>query len=198
MKNLASYLVESEKTYDFKIKIAGIEMNNDALDRLEHSLKGFDVAKISKATRLPMCDKPMDFPSFGPVEVSIITASLKYPCTDEQVRVALGSQGRFPLANVVVVSKNSPEELRRDEESSAASKDEPKNKKSKLESEIEKVESGQPLVGMQKVESLMKELESARKQKQEFAKTEKVDSKSTNDLPQNNKSPSGSRNKGAK
>ena len=77
MKNLAAYLAESEKTYDFKIKIAGIEMNNDALDRLEHSLKGFDVAKISKPNRLPICDKPLDFPSFGPVEVSIITASLK-------------------------------------------------------------------------------------------------------------------------
>ena len=193
MKNLASYVTDTEKTYDFKIKIAGIELNNDALDRIEHALKGFDVAKISAPKRLPICDKPLDFPSFGPVEVSILTATLKYPCTDDQIRTALGNQGRFPLANIVVIPKNQPEELRR-EEDEACDKDEPKtNKKSKLETEIETVKVGQIQVGMQRVENMLKELESRRF---EFAaKDKEAKGKTTNDTPMNNKSVVG---KGAK
>lgn len=198
MKNLATYLLESEQTYEFKIKIAGIECTNDVMDRVEHALAAFDVATVSKAKRLPICDKPLDFPSFGPVEVSLITATLKYPCTDAQIRAALGNQGRFPLANIVVVPKNAPEELRREEEGVDNCEDETKQNKKKakalLDTELESPEGGQVQVGQKRLDSMLKELES---QKLEFEKTEKTDSKTTNDTPQNNTSPSGSR-KGAK
>lgn len=187
MKNLAAYLTDSEKTYEFKIKFAGIELNNDALDRIEHALRGFDVDKISAPKRLPICDKPMDFPSFGPVEVSIVNATLKYPCTDDQIRAALGNQGRFPLGNIVVVPKNSPEELRREDDEACKKDDEPATKKkAKLETEIENVKDAQVQVGMQRVESMLKELESRRMEFDAKEKTAKA--KTTNDAPMNNKS----------
>lgn len=188
MKNLADYVMQFEKTYEFKIKIAGIELNNDALDRIEHALKSFDVAKLSAPKRLPICDKPLDFPSFGPVEVSILTATLKYPCTDEQIRTALGNQGRFPLGNVVVVPCNSPEEQRRDDEDSAKNEAEPKEPtgKSILEKEIEMVKDTQIQVGMSRVDSMLKDLESRRMEFDSKEKTKKA--KTTNDEPMNNKS----------
>ena len=187
MKNFTEYLMESEeeKKYEFKIKVAQFEMDNDVLDRIEHALKAFDLESISKPKRLPITDKNLDFPSLKACEVSLLTAVLKYPCTDEQIRAALGNQGRFPLANIVVIPVNSPEELRREED---AGKDETTKKEAILTKDIskEKLEDAQPLVGMKKVESMLKELES---QRMEFAKTEKVNAKSTNDTPQNNVSP---------
>ncbi len=194
MKNFTQYLLESEqKTYEFKIKIANLTVDNDVQDRIEHALGAFDVATVSKAKHLPVQDKNLDFPKFEKCDVYLINATLKYPCTDDQVRAALGAQGRIPLANIVVTPKNQPEELMRDEDAGDEKTD---KKESLLQKEIEKISGGQVQVGQQKVDSMMKELSKATT-KHEFAKKEKVDTKSTNDLPQNTKSPVVGR-KGAK
>lgn len=182
MKSLISYLLEDKRTYDFKIKIANMELTNDILDRLEHSLNGYEIVSMSKPKSLPIEDQSLDFPSLNNCEVSLITVSLKYPCTDDQVRTAISNQGRLPMANVVVIPKNQPEELMRD-----AAADEPndKNKEPILTKELEHISGGQLQVGAKRVESLLKELETRR---YEIAAKEKVDTKSTNDLPQNNTS----------
>ena len=196
MKSLTHYLLESEqKTYDFRIKIAGIELNNDALDRIEHALQAYDIATMSKPKRLPICTKSLDFPTFGAVEVSIISASLKYPCNDQQIRTALGVQGRFPVSNIVVVPANSPEELRREEDDvDTCDEDETKQTKKKKEAllssdELESNSEGQPQVGQKRLDTMLKELEKDRTNKIEFEKTEKTNSKTTNELPQDNTSP---------
>jgi hypothetical protein len=187
MKNFTQYLLESEqKTYDFKIKIANIDVNNDVQDRIEHALEAFEVASISKAKHLPVSDKCLDFPKFDKCDVYLINASLKYPCTDEQLRQALGAQGRLPLANVVVTPKNQPEELRRESDGDESTNKE-KKKDAILTKDIEKIEGGQPQVGQKRVDSMLKDL-AKQSTKLEFEKKEKVDSKTTNDLPQNNAS----------
>jgi hypothetical protein len=185
MKNFTAYLMESEaeNTYEFKIKLANVELTDEILDNIEHALKAFDLDKISKPKHLPVTAKNFDFPKFELCDIHILDATLKYPCTDQQIRQTLSSQGRIPLDRIVVVPKNSPEELLRDE---AGDETTTTNKEALLTKELEKTESGQPLVGTQRLQSMLKDLES---QKLEFAKTEKVDTKSTNDLPQNNKSP---------
>lgn len=190
MKNFTQYLLEGKSTYDFKIKIANLDLDSDTLDRIEHALKGFDLNSISKAKRIPLSGRNLDFPSMGTCEVSLIDVSLNYPCTDDQVRQALGSQGRLPLANIVVIPKNQPEELRREEECSGGDETTQTKKKSTLETEIENISGGQDKVGQQRVDSMLKELESGRV-KTTFAATEKVDTKNTNDLPMNTKSPLG-------
>jgi hypothetical protein len=185
MKNFTQYLLESEdKTYEFKIKIANMEVDNEVQDRIEHALDAFDVATVSKAKHLPIQDKNLDFPKFGKCDVYLINAKLKYPCTDDQIRQAIGTQGRLPLANIVVTPANQPEELMREE---GAGDEKTDKKESLLQKEIEKISGGQVQVGQQKVDSMMKELSKATA-KHEFAKTEKVSTKSTNDLPQNTKS----------
>jgi hypothetical protein len=161
-----------------------MEITNDVQDRIEHALDQFSIATVSKAKHLPIQDKNLDFPKLDKCDVYMITATLKYPCTDEQVRAALGAQGRIPLANIVVTPANQPEELMRDEDAGDEKTD---KKASILQKEIEKISGGQVQVGQQKVDSMMKELSKATT-KHEFAKKEKVDGKSTNDLPQNNKS----------
>lgn len=195
MKNFTQYLLESEqKTYEFKIKIANIDVTNDVQDQIEHALEAFEVVSVSKAKHLPVSDKCLDFPKFDKCDVYLINASLKYPCTDEQLRQALGAQGRIPLANVVVTPKNQPEELRRESDEDESTNT--KKKEAILSKDLEKIEGGQPQVGQKRVDSMLKDL-AKNSTKLEFEKKEKVDSKDTNALPQNNKSPVAGR-KGAK
>lgn len=184
MKNLSYYLTESEQTYDFRIKIANIEIDNDVLDRIEHALNSFDVASLSKPKSLPILEKNLDFPSLANCEVSLILASLKYPCNDEQIRQALGQQARLPLSNIIVTPKNQPEELLRDE----AAEDETSNKKYEpiLTKELENISGGQELVGTKRVDTMLKELET---RKIEFETKQEADGKTTNSLPQDNNSP---------
>ena len=185
MKNLSQYLIESEQTYDFRIKIANVEIDNDTLDRIEHALNTFSVNSLSKPKSLPIEEKSLDFPTLGHCEVSLIIASLNYPCNDEQVRQAISQQSRLPLANIVVTPKNQPEELLRDQ----TVEDETTNKKYEpiLTKELEDISGGQQLVGKQRVDTMLKELET---RKMEFAaKDVKQDSKTTNSLPIGNKSP---------
>lgn len=176
MKSLISYIVEDKQTYDFKIKIANLALTNDVLDRIEHALGAFELASMSKPKDLLIKAQNIDFPALKNCEVKMILVSLKYPCTDEQVRAAISNQGRLPLASVVVIPKNSPEELRRDE-CDATDETTNKNKEPILTKELEQISGGQIQVGMQRVESLLKELDATRT---------KV--KTTNDLPQNNAS----------
>ena len=190
MKNFTHYLLESEeKTFEFKIKIADIELTNEVQDQIEHALGAFEVSQISKPKRLPICSKSPEFPTLENCEVSIINVSLKYPCNDAQVLQVLLTQGRLPAGKVKVVPKNQPDEeldLNDDDQ------DETKEKDAVLTKDLEAVTGGQTQVGQKRLDSMLKELETERKSSDrvtKFEKTEKVDTKSTNDLPQNNKSP---------
>ncbi len=188
MKHFTDYLIESEeKTYDFKIKIADIDATNEVQDQIEHALKAYDIVQISKPKRLPICDNHPDFPEITNCEVSIINVSLKYPCNDAQVLQVLLTQGRIPAGHVKVVPKNAPDELLQDEV-----EDETKKKGAVLTKDLESVTGGQVQVGQKRLDSMLKELETERKSSSRvsrFEKTEKVDTKSTNDLPMNTKSP---------
>lgn len=183
MKSLVEYLLDSEKLYEFKIKLAVPELPNEMMDRIEHALRAYEVARISKPKHLPIAVRNLDFPHCGPCDVFLITVALKYPCTDAQVRDVLGTQGRIPLSNIVVIPANQPEELRREDESDVNSD---KKKEAILTTELETTESGQPLVGGNRLNSMLKELESC---KQEFATKQETSAKTSNDFPQNNISP---------
>lgn len=185
MKSLNQYIIESSQTYDFKIKIAGIDINNDIMDRIEHALDTFDIVSLSKPKNLPIETKNLDFPSFPNVEVSLIIASLKYPCTDTQIRQAITQQARLPAANIVVIPKNQPEELMREKDA----EDETKiiDKEPILTKELENVSGGQIQVGQKRVDSMLKELET---RKNEFAaKGIPSEPETTNRLPMGTTSP---------
>jgi len=185
MKSLVEYILNEEKEYEFKIKLATPEVSSEMLDRVEHALSSFGVSRISKPKHLPITSRNFDFPQHGACDVFLITVALKYPCTDDQIRSVLGSQGRISLGDIVVIPANQPEELRRDDEIDAELNP-PKKKEALLNTEIETTESGQPQVGTKRIESMMKELES---RKQEFAAKVEPAAKSMNDAPQNNVSP---------
>ena len=60
MKSFRSYLVESEQTYKFRIKLAN-ELSAETMDALETALEKYEVASISKPKKTPIQEHPMDF-----------------------------------------------------------------------------------------------------------------------------------------
>lgn len=171
MKTLISYLLEADqKTYEFKLKFANCDLDNEAMDKIEHALAAFDVGSISKPKHLPPTEGCLDFPSYPDCDVTLLNVVLKYPCTDEQLLNTLIVHGRFMPGSVRVIPAGAPEEIDRVNDAAGV-----------------KVypDGGQALVGQKRMD-MLRELET---RKFEFAKTEKSDKKTTNDLPQNTRSP---------
>jgi hypothetical protein len=110
MKNFLTYLSEVQKTYEFRIKIANCDPK-DKLDGLKIGLAEYAVESVGAPKRLPIKANDIDFPSIPNVEVFLMDAVLKYPVNDAQLRVIVAERLGCPLANVVVVAKNNPEEI---------------------------------------------------------------------------------------
>lgn len=110
MKNFLQYLSEVQKTYEFRIKIANCDPK-DKLDELKVSLAQYAVESVGAPKRLPIKANDIDFPSIPNCEVFLMDAVLKYPVNDAQLRSIVAERLGCPIANVVVVAKNNPEEI---------------------------------------------------------------------------------------
>ena len=62
MSTFKEYLIESAKSYDYKIKIAG-DIDKDFATRMETCLQKFEVAKMSAGKKTPIQSLPLDFPA---------------------------------------------------------------------------------------------------------------------------------------
>lgn len=187
MKAFKTYLAESTRTYDFRIKLA-CELDDDCLTKLKQALEAYQLDSISKPKRLPVHEHP-DFPQAGPTEVNIIDVKVCYPVNSAQVRAIIGESCGINLACIRVIAggENNPyEKIQAGEEQSK----EWKEGDAVLNQEEMVTEApAEDLVGTKRLPTIMQELEASRKYKYEFeqANTEKV--KTSNDLPVNNVSP---------
>lgn len=84
MKTFAQYLTESEKTFDYRIKILGDVPTNFIRD-LKDQLKKFEPVKISEPKKTPVLSKPLDFPNFSNESVTMMDATFRYPATPPQL-----------------------------------------------------------------------------------------------------------------
>jgi hypothetical protein len=112
MKNFLTYLSEVQKTYEFRIKIANCDPK-DKLDDLKVGLEEYAVESVGAPKRLPIKSNDIDFPSIPNCEIFLMDAVLKYPVNDAKLRAIVAERLGCPLANVVVVPANHPEEQRR-------------------------------------------------------------------------------------
>lgn len=109
MKNFLEYLGETQKIYEFRIKVANCDPA-DKLDGLKAGLAGYEVESVSVAKRLPIKANDIDFPSIQNCEIFLMDASLKYPVNDAQLRVIVAERLGCSQSQVVVVPAASPEE----------------------------------------------------------------------------------------
>lgn len=84
MKNFIEYLVESEKTYTYRIKIAG-EVDSNFMKGLKEKLTQFDPIKIGSPKVTPVQKQPDGFPQFENERVTIFDVEFRYPAIHPQI-----------------------------------------------------------------------------------------------------------------
>ncbi len=160
MKSFKSYLVESEQTYKFRIKLANM-LDEETMDALESALDKYEVASVSKPKKTPIQEHPMDFQTLQNAEVDIMDTELKYPVTAHQLYEYISQTIGVPASHLVVINSDHPEEIAREE----AIKEE--EYKSVLETDYEDSNNAKDSFGDEYNENMLKSLET---RKYEFDK----------------------------
>ena len=84
MKTFHQYLAESERTYDYRIKILG-DAPADFVTNLKDKLKQFDIVKISSPKTTPVQKLIKDFPDEENQSVTFMDVSFRYPAIEPQI-----------------------------------------------------------------------------------------------------------------
>jgi hypothetical protein len=190
MKNFLEYLTESQKTYEFRIKLANIDPA-DIIEQLENALEAYGLESLSKAKRLPIKETDIDFPNIKNCQIYLMDAVLTYPVNDMTLRAIISDRANISLANIFVVPSNHPEELWRWDRANSDIR-EFKQGEAVLDKPYEDDPAGKD-AGKVYAEagSLLKELN--KEVKWEIAGSEKTDGSDTNSIPQGTNSPVGSK-----
>ena len=112
MKPFAKYLTESEKTYNYRIKMVG-EVPSTFVKELEGKLAQFDVVKMSKIKTAPVRKEIPDFPAFPNQPMSIVDVEFRYPAIEPQIKQLAQLLGMDP--NRIVMNTVPYEESMNDE-----------------------------------------------------------------------------------
>ena len=186
MKTFKELLNESQKTYEFTIKMAG-ELADDNNDRLESCLQKYQLVKLSPGKTTPISERPLDFPQLQNMEVTIYEAEVAYPVTPNVLATYIATCCDCEEKYVRVNAPGHDIDVLQD-----PADDKPYE--AILNTEDMGGEDGQQLAGGNRVMDLLKELEDARKDAEidPTAGVKPGESKDIKDETANAKSPIGS------
>jgi len=85
MKNFQEYLAESQRTYNYRMKIVG-DVEPGTIKALEEKLQQFDPVKIGAVKKTPIQLKPADFPAHANESVSSMDCEFRYPAIEPQIQ----------------------------------------------------------------------------------------------------------------
>ena len=85
MKTFHQYLAESERTYDYRIKILG-DVPQEFIKNLEEKMAQFDIVKISRPKTTPVQKLQKDFPGAENESVTFMDVSFRYPAIEPQIK----------------------------------------------------------------------------------------------------------------
>jgi hypothetical protein len=156
MRSFKELLTESKKTYEFKIGVAG-PLPEGFEDRMETSLKKFNVSNMSSGKKTPIQERPLDFPQLQNMEVTYFEVAVEYPTTSQVLQEYVGRCCGVQQAYIIVRNANDPREEYQDMDDTAPYE-------AMLTKEYMGGESAQAEVAGNRVMSLLKELETARKE----------------------------------
>jgi hypothetical protein len=179
MKTLKEYLAESKKKYPFKIGIAG-DLPENIESKLKLALDKYGVSEFKKTKTTPIQERPLDFPRLANTTVTFYEVSLTYPTIEAVLEEYLGGFCDVERSHIIVRNPNAPTEVEKEEKDSEVY--EPLLTKEHIDAT-----SAQRDVGQSRVMDLLKELETARKDRVDRAESG-FKLESTNPEPQNTKS----------
>lgn len=85
MKSFATYLIESEKTYNYRIKFCG-DPTQEQIRELKKKFDQFSPVKMGDARTTPIQALPTDFPNFRNEPVTMLDVSFRYPAIEPQIK----------------------------------------------------------------------------------------------------------------
>jgi len=160
MKTFKEYLTESEKTYKFIIRVAG-ELPENCEDKMEQHLNKYEIIKFSKGKTGPISEKPLDFPRLQNMEVTHFEAEVKYPVTSHILEKYLSDN--IPCAHERLIVRGEYDPV---EEMQPEKDDKPYEAKLNT-TEMEQADpKAQDTVSGNRIMDLLKELETARKERE--------------------------------
>lgn len=162
MKRFYDYIVESEKTYEFRIRVAGV-LPLGFEDMLERALKKYELTSFTSGKKSPIQETPTLFGNLQNVEVTTWDASVKYPVTSSVLKNYLIDSCSFHASHMLVHNTHEPiEEIIASMSNQNKKAYEPLITKTEMEQSCPKAQSH---VGASRVMDLLKDLEQARKER---------------------------------
>ena len=178
MKNIKEYITESHKTYSWKIGVAG-DLPEGFDQHLQKTLEKWTVVSFSKGKKTPIQERPLDFPMLENIDVHYFDVEMRYPTTRETIREYISQCTNIASSHVIVRSPNEPQELYQEREENT-------EYETLLTKEDMGGESAQKDAGESRIMDLLKELEAARKERNDASSGFRMEA--TKEEPQNNKS----------
>jgi hypothetical protein len=149
MKTFKEYLTESKRSYSFRVKVADCDLDGDMLDKIEKAMSAYQLIDISKPKRMPI-ERVREFAKLGPVGREMFEISTAYPTIPPQIQQSIHTATGIPLDHIYVADLMSDEAeidpVSDHEEAPILTKDYSGN------------DSAQSVVGLKRVDSLLKEL----------------------------------------
>jgi len=156
MRSFTTVLTESKKTYEFKIGVAG-PLPEGFEDTLETILKKYGASNLTSGKKTPIQERPLDFPQLQNMEVTYFELGVEYPTTPQVLQAYIGNCCNIDQAYVIVRNINDPREEYQETKDDAPYE-------AMLTKEDMGGETAQEDVAGNRVMSLLKELETARKE----------------------------------
>ena len=157
MSTFTQYLTEAAKSYDYKVKVAGM-IADDFKNRMETALQKFELAKLSAGKKTPIQSMPLDFPALSNEEVTIFDVTTNYPVSVNVLKEYLADYMNINASLIVVRKPGEPTEEYQ-QEIADAGKSDFANKLASVEEKFEKHPvKGEDHFGDKHNMNLMKEL----------------------------------------
>ena len=156
MRSFTTVLTESKKTYEFKIGVAG-PLPEGFEDTLETILKKYGATNITSGKKTPIQERPLDFPQLKNMEVTYFELGVEYPTTPQVLQAYIGNCCDIDQAYVIVRNLGDPREEYQETKDDAPY--EPMLTKEDMGGE-----GAQDNVSGNRIMSLLKELETVRKE----------------------------------
>lgn len=85
MKTFQHYLAESQRIYNFRIKVAG-EVPDSFFNELEKQCAQFDIVKMTKPKTTPVLTTLSEFPDMKNQSITSVEVSFRYPAIEPQIQ----------------------------------------------------------------------------------------------------------------
>lgn len=180
MREYKDFLLESAKKYMFRVRIAH-DMSDECTSNVKKALEKYGLDDMGEAKRLPIQQKTFGFEHLKNPEVYVVDVVTNYPCTPQELQAVFYSAG-VPGGLVMVTTPNQ-------EVLVAPIANEAGDSKSILDKELPKSTYPQLLADLEQALATKEE----NKYQIKYAEKKTKNATTTNDLPQGNISPIGSK-----